>query len=159
MKIKSFTLPMAVCVLLLLVSCGNEKKDTPIVGHWGVEQYVSCRTDSAGFDRWDTLNFEAGAGKGYEVFFYNNGKAKLLLNESAKSNKAITCKYDFNTEEQTLTIRGSSWMYALHGTQLPEENKVSINVDILNDTALSAWWTNNVSEAVPFYESFVLKAL
>ena len=54
---------------------------------------------------------------------------------------------------------GNAWVYALYGKQLPEGNKAVFNVDILNDTAMAAWWTNNVSESVPFYESFALKAL
>lgn len=159
MTTKGFTWAMAAFMLLLLVSCGNEKIESPIVGHWGVEQYVSCRTDSEGIDIWDTLNFEAGAGQGYEVFFYDKGSAKLLLNENPALIKEITCKYAFDTEEQTLTVLGNAWVYALYGKQLPEGNKAMFNVDILNDTAMAAWWTNNVSESVPFYESFALKAL
>lgn len=158
MKRKAYIWQM-LAVMLLLVSCGNEKIDSLVVGHWGLEQYVSCRTDSIDVDVWDTLNVEIGEGKGYEVFFYDNGSAKLLLNESPAFIKEFTCTYDFNVEEQTLSIKGSSWLYAFYGTHHLEENEALFNVDILNDTIMKAWWINNVSEEKPFYESFLLKAL
>ena len=65
----------------LFVSCKKEVV-SPIVGHWGCAQYVSCRTDSLGNEQWDTSYFEVATGGDYELFFNANGTGKLKLNHS-----------------------------------------------------------------------------
>ena len=62
---------LALFAMLLLASTSCRKQDKyancPLVGHWGCEQYVSCRTDSTGYEDWDTLQYVVGTGHGYEV--------------------------------------------------------------------------------------------
>ena len=56
---------LAFLAMLLLASCHKEEVtfDTPVVGHWACEQYVSHRVDTAaGVDRWDTLYYDASEG-------------------------------------------------------------------------------------------------
>ena len=81
--------------LLALVSCtkGKLQPNSPMIGHWGCEQYVSCRTDSLGLEQWDTLRFEAVSvgnmpavdldvdnQKDYVVWDWDNdGKSDLLV--------------------------------------------------------------------------------
>ena len=67
-------------VLLIATSCQKEEKyvDSPLKGHWGCEQYISCRTDSTGYEKWETFQYEVGAGHGYEVYFYADGSGKLF---------------------------------------------------------------------------------
>ena len=47
-KVGIVLLAVAAMVLLTLSACHKEKKyaHCPLVGHWGCEEYVSCRTDS-----------------------------------------------------------------------------------------------------------------
>lgn len=84
------------CLALMVSGCKSEKyKDSPIAGHWGCEQYVSCRTDSLGNEQWDTLQYPVGSGIGYEVYFYTDGSGKLLLNESPALIKKFSCSYEY----------------------------------------------------------------
>ena len=64
---KKVHIGMVAVVALIAMLTGCKKKEaplSPLVGHWGCEQYVSCRTDSLGVEQWDTLRFEAVAGGG-----------------------------------------------------------------------------------------------
>ena len=72
---KQSQIGMLVLVVIMMTAYGCKKNQSvsPIVGHWGCEQYVSCRTDSLGVEIWDTSRFEAIAGGEYELFFNQDG--------------------------------------------------------------------------------------
>ena len=62
-KIHIGILALMTVVLLAATSCKKVEKYTnsPLVGHWGCEEYVSHRVDTAnGVDRWDTSYFNVG---------------------------------------------------------------------------------------------------
>ena len=103
---------LMVMVLLAATSCRKEEKyaNMPLVGHWGCEQYISCRTDSTGFEKWETFEYEIGEGHGYEVYFYADGSGKLLLNDSPALIKKFNCDYDYDTINHILTIYNTSWI-------------------------------------------------
>ena len=152
-----------VLALLMLVttSCCKEKKyaDLPLVGHWGCEQYVSCRTNEDGSSHWDTILYEACAGGEYEVFFNENGSGQLLLNNSPALITKFSCTFDYDTVNQIINIESDSWLYALYGSLFLDENHAEFHVDELTHSYLIASWTNNVSEPEPFFERFFLKKI
>ena len=153
---------MALVALLVLASCHKEEVifDTPIVGHWGCEKYVSHRVDTAaGVDRWDTLYYDASEGGDYEVFFYASGKGLLKLNNSPAFIKEFSCDYVYDSLNQTIVIESSSWLLGLYGSLLHNERSATFDVETLNDSTLVASWTNHVSEPVPFFERFFLKRI
>lgn len=153
---------MALVALMMLASCHKEEVlfDTPVVGHWGCEKYVSHRVDTtAGVDRWDTLCYDASAGGDYEVFFYNTGKGLLKLNNSPAYIKEFKCDYVYDSLEQRIRIESSSWLLGIYGSLLHNENTAAFEVETLNDTLLVASWTNHVSEPIPFFERFFLKRI
>ena len=92
-KIQIGVLALMTMVLLAMTSCRKQEKyaNSPLVGHWGCEQYVSCRTDSTGYEKWETFQYEVGEGHGYEVFFYADGTGRLLLNDSPALIKKFNC--------------------------------------------------------------------
>ena len=84
-KFQSGCCALAVLLLMALSSCHKETEQyahCSLLGHWGCEKYVSCRTDSTGYEKWETFEYEVGSGHGYEVYFYADGSGKLLLNDS-----------------------------------------------------------------------------
>ena len=148
-----------VLALLMLVttSCCKEKKyaDLPLVGHWGCEQYVSCRTDSTGYEKWETLQYEVGSGKGYEVYFYADGSGKLMLNESPALIKNFSCNFDYDSVSHTLTLYNTSWIITLFS----DATSADMNIEEVTDQNITASWTNYFSEPEPFFERFFLKRI
>ena len=156
---KRKTLIAALSVLAILTSCRKTQTLSPIVGHWGCEQYVSCRTDSLGTEHWDTLRYEAVAGGEYELFFNANGTGKLKLNNSPAFIKEFSCKYEYEPEAKVISIESSSWLYALYGTIYLDENHAEFDVESLTETTIVASWTNRLAEPQPFYEKFFIKRI
>ena len=149
-------------IALIAMAAGCKKKDpvvSPLVGHWGCEQYVSCRTDSLGVEHWDTTRFEVAAGCDYELFLNENGTGKLRLNNSPAFIKEFSCNYNYDAVAQTITVESSTWFYALFGSQYLGENVGVFNVEALTDKSFVASWTNHVSEPVPFFERFFIKRI
>lgn len=163
MKKKSHIGIMAFSVLLLAVvfSCCDHQ-DIPvsrIAGHWGCEQYISHRVDSAGMEKWDTSNYAVGPGCAYEIFFYETGKGLLKLNDSPAFIKEFSCNYTYDSLSQTIDIESSSWLYGLYGSLITEEDHAAFTVESLTDSLLVASWTNQISETKPFFERFFLKRI
>ena len=148
-------------LLLTAVSCNKttQPMDSPILGHWGCEQYISCRTDSTDREQWDTLQFEACEGGEYELFFYNTGKGLLKLNNSPAFIKEFTCNYKYDTTAHVLEVEGAAWLYAIYGSLTSMENHAEFQIESLTDSTLVASWTNCVSEPLPFFERFFLKRI
>ena len=163
MKIKTQIGFIALTAMLLLNACHKEDEvlfDTPVVGHWGCEQYVSHRVDTtAAINRWDTSWFDASAGGDYEVFFYNTGRGQLKLNNSPAYIKEFSCDYVYDSVDQVIRIESSSWLLGIYGSLLHNEKSATFEVEVLNDTVLVASWTNHVSETIPFFERFFLKRI
>lgn len=151
---------MAVVALLVAVaSCKKNPPVSPIVGHWGCEQYVSCRTDSLGVEQWDTLRFEAVVGGEYEIFFNADGTGLLKLNNSPAFIKQFSCKYTYDAVAQKVTVESSAWLYALYGSLFLEEHSALFDVESLTENSLAAFWTNSLSEPRPFFEKFFIKRI
>lgn len=148
-------------LLLTAVSCNKTPQplDLPILGHWGCEQYISCRTDSTGYEQWDTLQFEACEGGEYELFFYETGKGLLKLNNSPAFIKEFSCNYKYDTVACVLEVEGAAWLYAIYGSLTSMENHAEFQIESLTDSTLVASWTNHVSEPIPFFERFFLKRI
>lgn len=148
------------CLCLGCSSCGPE---VPIIeklfGHWGCETYVSCRTNSHGVERWDTLYYEVGEGHGYELWFWPNGTGKIRLNDSPALIKEFSYTYEIDEEKNQVVLCGSAWIWALYGSLYMDENEFRFDIDNLDDTELNVTWTNVVSENEPFFERFVLKKI
>lgn len=144
-------------VLLAATSCRKQEKyaDLPLVGHWGCEQYISCRTDSTGFEKWDTLQYEVGAGHGYEVYFYADGSGKLLLNDSPALVKKFDCSFDYDSISQTLTIYNTSWIISVFS----DATSADMVMEEVANNHIRASWTNYFSEPEPFFERFFLKRI
>ena len=159
---KKVQIGLVALVAIVMLAFGCRKKSqpvSPIVGHWACEQYVSCRTDSLGAEQWDTLRFEAVAGGEYELFFNADGTGLLKLNNSPAFIKEFSCKYEYDTVAQLLTVEGSSWLYALYGSLFLEENSAAFNVESATETNIVASWTNRLSEPQPFFERFFIKRI
>ena len=151
-KFKIECLAIMVVVLLTAVSCHKEQKyaESPLVGHWGCEQYISCRTDSLGIEKWDTLQYEVGTGHGYEVYFYADGSGKLLLNDSPALIKKFNCNYDYDSTSHILTIYNTSWIISIFS----DATSADMLIEELTDNTVTASWTNYFSEPTPFFERF-----
>lgn len=139
--------------------CSKEPLNTQLVGHWGCETYISCRTNDEGVERWDTLYYEVGEGHGYELWFRIDGSGKLRLNDSPAFLKEFSCTYELDEEQEQIVIHGSAWLWALYGSLYLDENEVRFDIETLNDTVLNVSWTNIVSESKPFFERFILKKI
>ncbi len=162
MRRKKARIGTVAVVALMLAEAGCMKKMqtvSPIVGHWGCEQYVSCRTDSLGVERWDTLRFEAVAGGEYELFFNTDGTGLLKLNNSPAFIKEFSCNYVYDSVAQIIAIESSSWLFALYGSLFLEENHAEFGVESMTDTTFVASWTNKLSEPRPFFERFFIKRI
>ena len=147
---------VAVC-LVAFTSCHKEEEyaHSPLVGHWGCEQYVSCRTDSTGYENWETLDYEVGTGQGYEVYFYADGSGKLLLNDSPALIKKFNCNYDYDTTSHILTIYNTSWIISVFS----DATSADMLIEEVTENTIRASWTNYFSEPVPFFERFFLKRI
>ena len=156
-KIQIGVLALMAMVLLAVTSCRKEEKylNSPLVGHWGCEQYISCRTDSIGREQWDTLQYEVGAGQGYEVYFYADGSGKLLLNDSPALIKKFSCDYDYDSVSHILTIYNTSWII----TMFSDATSAEMVIEELSNDHIQASWTNYFSEPKPFFERFFLKQI
>lgn len=144
-------------VLLTLASCNKQEEyaNSPLVGHWGCEQYISCRTDSTGFEKWDTLQYEVEVGHGYEVYFNADGSGKLLLNDSPALIKKFSCSFDYDSISQILTIYNTSWIISVFS----DATSADMNIEEVTDNHIRASWTNYFSEPTPFFERFFLKRI
>lgn len=144
-------------LLATLTSCCKKEKyaDCPLVGHWGCEQYVSCRTDSTGLEQWDTLQYEVNTGRGYEIYFKADGSGRLLLNDSPALIKQFDCNFDYDAKTQILTIYNTSWIISLFS----DATSADMNIEDITPTSIQASWTNHFSEPVPFFERFYLKRI
>ena len=147
---------VSMVLLMATSSCKKEKyANSPLLGHWGCEQYVSCRTDSAGVEKWDTLHYEVGEGHGYEVDFYADGSGQLSLNDSPAVIKKFNCNYDYNSESQILTIYNTSWIISTFS----DATSADMVIEEITDTNIVASWTNHFSEPMPFFERFFLNRI
>lgn len=147
-------------VLLGATSC-KPKTDTHAMlwGHWGCEQYISCRTRADGSEKWDTLNYQVGSGHGYELWFNQDGSGRLRLNDSPAFIKEFSCTYEFDDENQQLVVHGSTWLYALYGSLYLDANEVRFDILSLTPTEFQVYWVNEVSESRPFQEYFYLRKI
>lgn len=156
-KIQIGFLALIAIVLLAMTSCHKPEKfaNCPLVGHWGCEQYVSCRTDSTGCEQWDTLYYEVGAGYGNEVYFYADGSGKLILNDSPALIKKFSCNYEYDSISHILTIYNTSWIISVFS----DATSADMLIEELTDNHIKASWTNCFSESTPFFERFFLKQI
>lgn len=150
-------LVLSAIVLFVATACNKQEKyaQCPLVGHWGCEQYISCRTDSIGHEKWDTLQYEVGTGQGYEVYFYADGSGKLLLNDSPALIKKFNCDYDYDSVSHILKIYNTSWIISIFS----DATSADMLIEELTDSHITASWTNHFSEAIPFFERFYLKQI
>ena len=156
-KIQIGVLALMTMVLLVMTSCCKQEKyaNSPLVGHWGCEQYVSCRTDSTGYEKWETFQYEVGEGHGYEVFFYADGTGRLLLNDSPALIKKFNCDYDYDSVNHILTIYNTSWIVSVFS----DATSANMDIEELTDSSITASWINYFSEPTPFFERFFLKRI
>ena len=157
MKKKNLVWALAAVLLLAMASCHKDHKyaNCPLVGHWGCEQYVSCRIDSTGYEKWDTLQYAVGSGLGYEVYFYKDGSGKLLLNDSPALIKKFNCDYEYDTVNHTLTIYNTSWIISMFS----DATSADMNIELLTSDSIVSSWTNHFSEPKPFFERFFMKRI
>ena len=156
-KIQIGVLALMTMVMLAMSSCRKQEKyaNSPLVGHWGCEQYVSCRTDSTGYEKWETFQYEVGEGHGYEVFFYADGTGRLLLNDSPALIKKFNCDYDYDSVNHILTIYNTSWIVSVFS----DATSANMDIEELTDSSITASWINYFSEPTPFFERFFLKRI
>lgn len=139
--------------------CHKEPLIQQLIGHWGCEQYISCRTLDDGSERWDTLHYKVGAGHGYEFWFRENGSGKFRMNDSPALIKEVSITYELDEDQNQIVIHGSTFFYLFYGSQFFDENEARFNIVTLNDSVLNVNWTNLVSENKPFYENFYLRKI
>ena len=150
-------LALMALVLLTMASCHKPEvyAECPLVGHWGCEQYVSCRNNSDGSEKWDTLQYVVGEGHGYEVYFNADGSGKLLLNDSPALIKKFNCNYDYDTVSRVLTIYNTSWIL----TQFSDVKSADMDIEYISSDSVVASWINHFSEPDPFFERFFIKRI
>ena len=157
-KFQSGCCALAVLLLMALSSCHKETEQyahCSLLGHWGCEKYVSCRTDSTGYEKWETFEYEVGSGHGYEVYFYADGSGKLLLNDSPALIKKFNCDFDYDSISHTLTISNTSWIISMFS----DATSADMTIEEVTDNHVRASWTNYFSEPEPFFERFYLKRI
>ena len=156
-KIKIGMMALFAILLLATTACRKQEKyaNSPLVGHWGCEQYISCRTDSIGQEKWDTLQYEVGTGRGYEVYFYADGSGKLLLNDSPALIKKFNCNYDYDSMSHILTIYNTSWIISMFS----DATSAEMVIEEISSNHIKASWINYFSEPTPFFERFFLKQI
>lgn len=162
MKGKNWIKTLAVVLLTLvgLVSCGHkEPMIQHLLGHWGCERYICCRTTADGVEHWDTLHYQVGEGHGYEFWFRADGSGKFRMNDSPALIKEVSITYELDEDQNQIVIHGSTFFYLFYASQYFEENEARFNIETLNDTVLNVHWTNLVSENTPFYENFYLRKI
>lgn len=151
---------LSTVLLSCFLACKPKPTDVdPLLGHWGCETYISCRTNDDGAEQWDTLYYEVGTGRGYEVWFRVDGSGKIRLNESPAFIKDFPLTFEHDKENAEIIVHGSAWLFALYGTLYMEENEAKFSIETLEETALTLSWTNFVSEEKPFFERFYLKRI
>ena len=158
MKRKAFHTIIGVLAALLLASCCPEETPNKLVGHWGCETYISCRFNDDGSEQWDTLYYGVGTGRGYELWFREDGTGKLKLNESPALIKEFSCNYEMDEENQQVVIFGNAWFFALYGSNL-DAKEARFDMEEWHEDAFTVSWTNLVSEDEPFFERFFLKKI
>ena len=157
-KFQSGCCALAVVLLMAMSSCHKETEQyahCSLLGHWGCEKYVSCRTDSTGYEKWETFEYEVGSGHGYEVYFYADGSGKLLLNDSPALIKKFNCDFDYDSISHTLTIYNTSWIISMFS----DATSADMTIEEVTDNHVRASWTNYFSEPEPFFERFYLKRI
>ena len=157
-KFQSGCCALAVVLLMAMSSCHKETEQyahCSLLGHWGCEKYVSCRTDSTGYEKWETFEYEVGSGHGYEVYFYADGSGKLLLNDSPALIKKFNCNFDYDSISHTLTIYNTSWIISMFS----DATSADMTIEEVTDNHVRASWTNYFSEPEPFFERFFLKRI
>ena len=144
-------------LVLIMVSCCKTIDDpsNPLVGHWGCERYVSCRTDSTGYENWETFDYEVGPGLGYEVYFYDNGSGKLLLNDSPALIKKFNCDYEYDSVNKVLTLYNTNWILSVYS----DATSADMDIESVTDSTIVASWVNYFSEPIPFFERFYMKRI
>ena len=157
-KIRIGFLASMALVMLAVVSCSKPQKyaECPLLGHWGCETYISCRTDSTtGYEKWDTLCYEVGEGLGYEVFFYADGSGRLVLNDSPALVKKFNCDYDYDSISGVLTIYNTMWIVSL----FTDATSADMDIEEVTESTIVSSWINYFSEPVPFFERFFMKRI
>lgn len=147
-------------LLGLTSSCGHkDSMELLLLGQWGCETYISCRTFDDGSERWDTLHYQVGAGHGYEMLFFENGSGKFCLNDSPALIKRLRFTYELDEDQNEIVMHLSDVDYLFIGSQYLDENEVRFDIHTLNDTILDVTWINVISEEKPFFEHFYLKKI
>lgn len=159
MKTKNLRTIVLALSAILLASCCHKEPVNQLVGHWGCETYISCRTHDDGSEQWDTLHYDVGSGQGYELWFREDGSGKLKLNESPAFIKEFSCTYELDEENKQVLIYGNGWLYALYGSQYLDQNEMRFDLEECSENAFTASWINYVSEDKPFFERFYLKRI
>lgn len=147
-----------VSALLMLVATSCDKvnyENLPLLGHWGCEKYISCRVDDDGNEKWDTLNFEVGPGKGYEVFLNADGSGHLKLNDSPALIKEFKCNFKYDSITETLTLYNTLWIISVYSG----DTSADMDIEEMTENRVTASWTNYFSEPTPFFERFFLKRI
>lgn len=151
--------PVGLFVLLLVSLAACHKNDdypiTPVVGHWGCETYISCRTNDQGEEKWDTLHYQVGPGLGYEMYFNADGSGKLLLNESPALIKRFNCDYLYDSINEKLTLYNTSWILSIYS----DATSADMDIEEVTDSSIVASWINHFSEPEPFFERFYVKRI
>jgi hypothetical protein len=146
--------------VLPFLSCHRAEEPSPVLNHWGIEMYVRWETDSLGVvDYRDTLRYDVGEGKGYEIYFRDGGSGEIILNESPAFFKDFDFIYSYDEQSSRISIQGSSWLFAIYGSLYLEQNNAFFDVESLNDSTLVASWKNDIAESEPFYERFFLVSI
>jgi len=146
--------------LLFCASCRKKDySDLPIVGHWGCAEYVSCRTDAEGHEQWDTIPYDVKPGCDYEIYFYEDGSGKLLLNNSPALFKKFSCTYEYDANSNLVIIRGEEWLYFLYKNYTHGQKEADFDVESMEKNSFVASWMNRFSEPVPFFEKFYLQRI
>lgn len=158
MKRKIFRTIVLALAAVLMASCCHEELPNKLVGHWGCETYISCRTHDDGSEQWDTLNYGVGTGRGYELWFNQDGSGKLKLNESPALIKEFKCHYEMDEENQQVVITGNAWFFAIYGSNL-DVKEARFDMEEWHEDAFTVSWINKVSEDKPFFERFYLKKI
>ena len=155
-NMKRMFLWVSALLMIVATSCDKENyADLPLVGHWGCEQYISCRTDGDGNEKWDTLRFEVGSGKGYEVFLNADGSGRLMLNDSPALIKEFKCNFRYDTISNTLTLYNTLWIISIYSG----DTTADLDIEEMTENRVTASWINYFSEPEPFFERFFLKRI
>ena len=156
-KFKIGFLGLLAVMFIGLASC-HKTDDYPtllMVGHWGCETYVSCRTDDMGVEKWETFHYPVGPGLGYEVYFNADGSGKLLLNSSPAFIKKFSCNYLYDSINQKLTLYNTNWILSIYS----DATSADMDIEMVTDSSIVASWTNHFSEPEPFFERFFMKRI